>query len=347
MIREAIKFLLMIIFVLFTGCGGDANRSVVSNPTNKKDNNQETKVSNRSNISVYFSKTNGGYSGGIDENIADDIDRAKSSIKIAIYDLTNDTIKDAILRAYDSGVSIQIVTDDATVDGDDFKELKNRGIKVYDDNKSYALMHDKFMIIDNKFVWSGSSNYTYWGFYRNNENDVRIENSSLAKVYSDEFNMIVSHSQSAHNYMDNSLEVYFSPKDKIENKIIALINNANKEIDFLIYAFTSSNIANALINAQNRGIIVKGVFDEDWNQNKYSKYDYLKKAGVNVLKDGNNFTLHDKVMIIDKSIVITGSYNYTISANKKNSENILIINNKNIANKYENEFNKIYEDGKN
>jgi phospholipase D len=114
----------------------------------------------------------------------------------------------------------------------------------------------------------------------------------------------------------------------------------------MIYAFTDKDIADALIKAYNRGVVVKGVFDEDFNTNKYSQYNYLKDNNIDVLVDGNEFLLHDKVMIIDKNIVITGSYNFTLSANNKNAENSLVIISPQIYQKYKNEFFKIYKEGK-
>ncbi len=324
MIRNILFF---IVLILFISCKGGVNREVI-------------KKAPTTNISYYFSKRGV----GIDELIEKDIKSATKSIKLAIYNLSDEIITEALIYAKNQGVEVVVVTDDRNKNNNSFNTLRDNGILVYDDNKSSALMHDKFLVIDDKIVWSGSSNYTEYGFYKNNENDIRIVDSDLAKVYSDEFDMIVEKKQQNHLYSSPNLKVFYSPRGGIESKLVDLIDDANKSIEFLIYAFTSSRVSSALIDAKNRGVLIKGVFDKGWDSSNqtYSKYSYLKDNGLNVLRDTNPYTLHDKVLIIDDSIVATGSYNYTKSANSKNSENILILYDKKIANDYEIEFDKIY-----
>jgi len=323
------NIILSIVLVFFVSCKGGVDRDVVvSTPT--------------SNISVYFSSQNS----EIEDKIVDDIKSAKRSVKLAIYNLTDSKITDALVSVYQSGVDVEVMTDDSNKDDNSFTTLKNVGINVYDDEKSSALMHDKFLVIDGKIVWSGSSNYTTRSFYQNSENDIRIVDENVAGVYLDEFEMLKNHNQSEHSYESQNLKVYFSPKGNIKDKIVDLVNSAKQTIEFEMYAFTSYDIADALIDKNDEGLVVKGVLDKTWNENsRYSKYDYLKENGVDVLKDGNKFTLHDKVMIIDSGIVITGSYNYTVSADEDNAENLVILYNKNIASKYKNEFEIIYNQG--
>jgi len=326
MIKNIIFF---IVLVFFASCKGGVNRDVkVSTPT--------------SNISVYFSSQNS----EIEDKIVSDIKSAKRSVKLAIYNLTDSKITDALVSMYQSGVNVEVITDDSKRDNSSVIALEDAGINVYDDEKDSALMHDKFLVIDGKIVWSGSSNYTHRSFYDNNENDIRIVDKNVAGVYLDEFDMLKNHNQTKHSYESPNLKVYFSPRGGIEDKIVNLINSANSEIEFEMYAFTSRDIADALIDKKSIGLDVKGVLDETWSDNNsYSKYDYLKDNGVDVLKDGNDYTLHDKVMIIDSSIVITGSYNYTKSANSKNAENLVVLYDSYIASKYDSEFEKIYENG--
>lgn len=272
----------------------------------------------------------------------EDISNATQSIKVAIYHLTSDNIRDALIDAYNSGVDVKVFTDDGSENDTDIIALKNAGIPVRDDNNSNSLMHNKFMIIDGKILWSGSTNYTYSAFYRNNENAVRIENENIASFYSQQFDELYNDDIKSGSLNSSKLEIYFSPEDNFRQRMIALINSATTSIHFLIYSFTNKEIADALIDAQNRGVEVEGVVDEDWSSNQYSKDEYLINAGIDLKYDGNPYTLHDKVMIIDDNIVITGSYNFTNSANDRNAENSLVIKDNTIANEYENEFEKIY-----
>ncbi len=260
--------------------------------------------------------------------------------------MTNDKFRDALIDAYSNGVDVVVMTDDDHKNDEDMISLRDAGILVYDDEKS-ALMHNKFLILDETILWSGSSNYTYYGFYRNNENDIRIVDKDIALFYKKEFDELISHATKPLVYNSSEVDIYFSPADHFKDKLISLINSSTSKIYFMIYAFTDQDVADALIDAKNRGVEIKGVFDEDFNYSQYSKYDYLKTAGVDVKLDGGSFLLHDKVMIFDNKRVVTGSYNFTISANSENAENSLVINNEKIYKLYEEEFNKIYSEGKN
>jgi len=137
------------------------------------------------------------------------------------------------------------------------------------------------------------------------------------------------------------LSVYFSPRGDCEEQLLYWINRANRSIHILIYSFTLDSVSDALIKAHSRGVDVKVVFEKG-QITKYSEYQKLKAAGISVRNDTNPKLMHDKVMIIDGIILITGSYNYSMSAEKYNNENIIIILSDSIASIYEEEFEKIW-----
>lgn len=138
------------------------------------------------------------------------------------------------------------------------------------------------------------------------------------------------------------LGVYFSPRGGCENAIIEWISRANRSIHILIYSFTLDSISDAIISAYKRGIDVKIVFEQE-QITQYSEYWKLKEAGVPVRNDTNPYSMHNKVMIVDEEIVITGSYNWSSSAENRNNENMIIIRSREIAEIYEREFEKIWE----
>ena|GEM_PF-394375 len=299
------------------------------------------------NLKVFFSKNSGDYSGGADDLIVEDIQNAKDTIYLAMYDFTNDKIKDALIDAKDRGVEIQIITDDLKVDDDDYQDLQAEGILILDDNRSDALMHNKFIVIDSGVVWSGSANYTYYSFYRNSENLVKIEDSRVADAYIEQFEELKNHQLVQKSYKIDNLEIFFSPEDHFEEKLIELIDNATTSLKFLIFTFTDQEIADALLRAKERGVEIYGVFDKDQDDyQEYSKYDYLLENGLDVKLYSGDYKLHDKVIIIDNHTVVTGSYNFTESANSKNSENSLIIYDEDISQNYIEEFDKIYQEAK-
>ena len=137
------------------------------------------------------------------------------------------------------------------------------------------------------------------------------------------------------------LGVYFSPRGGCEDEIIHWIDRANRSIHILIYSFTLDSIGDALIRAHKRGVEVKVVFEEA-QITRYSEYQRLKAAGIDVRNDTNPRLMHDKVMIIDGIIVITGSYNYSRSAEEYNNENLIVILSDRVASIYEKEFQKIW-----
>jgi len=137
------------------------------------------------------------------------------------------------------------------------------------------------------------------------------------------------------------LGIYFSPKGGCEAQIIWWINRANISIHILIYSFTLDSISDELINAYNRGVDVKVVFEKN-QVTKHSEYQKLKAAGVPVRNDTNPGLMHNKVMIIDGKIVLTGSFNWSVSAEKKNNENLIVIRSLYVARVYEEEFDKIW-----
>jgi len=141
-----------------------------------------------------------------------------------------------------------------------------------------------------------------------------------------------------------SYEIHFSPKGGCADTIVYWIGRANQSVHVLMYIFTLQNVAEALISAHERGIEVKIVFDKSQGGG-YSQYALLKAAGVDARNDTNpNGIMHNKVAIIDHKIVITGSFNWTNSAENNNNENLIVIHSVEVASKYEAEFQKIWSD---
>lgn len=139
------------------------------------------------------------------------------------------------------------------------------------------------------------------------------------------------------------LGVYFSPEGGCEDLVIYWISRANVSIHVLIYSFTLDSIGDALINAHERGVEVLVVFEKG-QISKYSEYPRLKEAGISVRNDTNPAYMHDKVAIIDGVIVLTGSFNWSRSAEERNNENLIVIRSTLIASIYEAEFQRIWSE---
>lgn len=123
----------------------------------------------------------------------------------------------------------------------------------------------------------------------------------------------------------SSTKVYFSPRGGCTQAIVKEVGLAQREIKVQAYSFTSASIAKALVDAKRRGVDVTAVLDKTNDKGaKYSTARFLSNAGIPVYIDYKPAIAHSKVMVIDQSTVISGSFNFTKSAEEKNVENLII-----------------------
>lgn len=141
----------------------------------------------------------------------------------------------------------------------------------------------------------------------------------------------------------NSTEVYFCPEEECASQLVSKINSANKSVFVAIYSFTSEEIFSALINAKNRGVEVRVVFDYDQSKSEYSVDEKLTENGIEIKRRDGSGYMHNKFTVIDENIVATGSFNYSNNADKKNDENLVFIVSSDLAQKFINEFNELWE----
>jgi phosphatidylserine/phosphatidylglycerophosphate/cardiolipin synthase-like enzyme len=236
----------------------------------------------------------------------------------------------------------------------EIQELIAAGIPVVADGPD-GLMHNKFLVIDGAEVWTGSMNLTINGAYRHLNNLVRVRSSLLAENFTVEFEEMFLEGFFGQLVLENTphpdltiddlrIETYFSPDDSTAERIIQLILGAEESIDLLYYSFTSDGIADALIYQADMGIPVRGVLDAYQEEaGEGSEYQRLRGAGLDVFLDRHPEKMHHKVFIIDHSIVVTGSYNLTRSAEIQNDENTLVIHDQDIAGLFEGEFEWIFQ----
>jgi phosphatidylserine/phosphatidylglycerophosphate/cardiolipin synthase-like enzyme len=125
--------------------------------------------------------------------------------------------------------------------------------------------------------------------------------------------------------VDGGISVWFSPEGGAEAAIVNAIDDAKKSVDVLAYYFTNSTIAKALASAHQRGVKVRVVLDHSQETIAYSGATYLANQNVPTYVDAEHNISHNKVMLIDGGTIITGSFNFTRSAETENTENLLII----------------------
>lgn len=297
--------------------------------------------------------------GSIEEKLIQFINNAQTSIHIASFEFNLPRVADALIAAKARGVDVRWVTDDENgldIDGNEnrgqFTRLMAGGIEVRDDART-ALMHNKFWIFDRQITWTGSTNITVNGIYTQNNNVIVIRSPEIAEIYEREWEEFWAgqFGRRAPSTMNNQwailngtpVQVIFSPEDGAVSNLVALLNDAQTSIRFLSFSFTESSMAQAMIARAQAGVDVQGVFETFGSNYTYSQLKTLWCAGLSVRQDGNSSFLHDKVIIIDDSIVVTGSLNFSANADENNEENVIIIDNPEIAALYIQEFQKNWD----
>ncbi|HWP60146.1 MAG TPA: phospholipase D family protein [Candidatus Acidoferrales bacterium] len=150
-----------------------------------------------------------------------------------------------------------------------------------------------------------------------------------------------------------SVQACFSPVPGCADRILRAISSARREVLVAVYAFTNDELAQALVQAHRRGVNVQVVLDREFDQeNGNSKGNFLEKQGIKLRRvsglkpptgDKGSGLMHQKFAVLDRSIVITGSYNWTAAAEKFNHENLLLFHDAApLAEDYRSEFFRLW-----
>ncbi len=342
----------------------------------------------------------------LEQIIIDNINSANSTINLAVQELNLPNIANALIKASKSGVKVQIIVENTYNKIDDQNEalllLKSANIPIIDDtedgSKGSGLMHNKFIIIDNKKVVTGSANFSYSDIHgdfdkletRGNANHILvINNQELANIFTQEFNLLWGDGLGGKkdslfglqkpdslpttiNVGDSKITVKFSPTSKSKSfyettngLIVENINNSLYSIDLALFVFSDQQIANSLQEKNNNLVKIRALIDKNFAFQYYSEgldllgvellsnkckiekdnnvwQNPLKTVGVSNLAEGDK--LHHKFAVIDNNKVITGSHNWSASANYLNDETLLVIENNTINKHFEREFERLYSD---
>jgi phosphatidylserine/phosphatidylglycerophosphate/cardiolipin synthase-like enzyme len=124
---------------------------------------------------------------------------------------------------------------------------------------------------------------------------------------------------------NTSYAVCFTPGQDCEGLIVSEIKHAQQSILLQAYSFTSAPIAKALMEAKQRGVDVRAILDKSQRTEKYTGATFLKHAGIPVVIDEKPAIAHSKIFVFDQQSVLTGSFNFTRSAQERNAENLIVI----------------------
>ena len=309
-----------------------------------------------------------------EQKLIERINQANYSIDMAVYSFFGmPNVADALVTANNSrGVKVRVVYENRDTQNS-MQTLINAGIPVIKRTASLdGIMHNKFFIFDardtidtNDWLWTGSWNVTSLELTWKN-NVVEINDPTITSAYQLEFEEMwgsttdVPNSSNAKfgsqktdntphsfNISGRNVRLYFSPSDGTTAKIVNVINSAGNDIYFANYAFTRSDIADAMHSRFNSGVsIIRGIIDQI--NTSGSEYNYLSTFADMFSATGN--TQHHKYGLVDASMwdsdptTITGSQNWSNAGENDNDENTLIIHDVYIANQFMQEFKKRYNE---
>ena len=296
------------------------------------------------------------YTGGLESALAAAIDDATRTLDIAVFELNSELLRDAIARAHDRGLSVRIVADDAhgiRNESPHLRQLQEAGIALRTDERA-GLMHNKFAIIDQRRVWTGSWNYTINGSFRNNNNALALDSPQAAAAYQAEFDEMFERGEFGKRSRNQGsltlaldggeIDIIFAPEADELRLLKAEIAQARQSIRFMSFVFSLEDLAIAMLrHAAYAEVTIEGVFEHRNSLASWSQLPMLYCAGAAVRQDGNRYILHHKVIIIDDHTVIAGSFNFSQSAAESNDENILIIRHADIAALYLEEWRRIWD----
>lgn len=326
---------------------------------------------NSVNVDVANPTTNEAIQTNLKDTLVSFINRARSTLDLAIYNTNNSEIVSAVNDAYDRGVAVRYIAEGQNANSGLGSLIDDIPILIRS-NSDGSGMHNKFVVVDyedsdSSYVLTGSVNFTNNNLFTDANNLVVIQDKALAKAYRIEFNEMwggddlnadLGNSRFGELKVNNTpqkfiidgkaVELYFSPSDNTTTAIAEAIETTEYDLEFALLLITNNILADAIVDAANLFVQPRGLL-EDVNGTG-SDFPYLLDEGINVIEHDGFGQLHHKYAIIDHSqpdadpIVITGSHNWTSSAESVNDENTLIIHDASIANQFYQEFTARYNE---
>jgi phosphatidylserine/phosphatidylglycerophosphate/cardiolipin synthase-like enzyme len=249
------------------------------------------------------------------------IDQSGATLDLAVMGFNRQELVDAVLRAHDRGVIVRMVGDADHLYNSGYTQLMDRHIPVVVGNGPH-IMHDKFMIVDERFVQAGTSNWTDTDLRHNSNNFVVIDSPEVADDFQAEFDQMFAgrfghlkeeyFNGRSYQVGDTEIEVWFSPNEDAMGRILEYVDAAEESIRFTIFAFTKDQVGSSYVRKQAEfdakdlaeGISldanfrdrrsVAGMIDQSQlhSNGQYHEVYRLLGAGIDMRMDGNDNGLH-------------------------------------------------------
>ncbi|MBF9239405.1 T9SS type A sorting domain-containing protein [Hymenobacter sp. BT683] len=312
--------------------------------------------------------------GSIADTLAKYIGRAQQTLDVTIYNWNNNVILNAVNAAYDRGVRVRVIYED---DNSNFSiaNLKAGIPRVFRPAggalNTTSIMHNKFVVIDASSidpnvptVWTGSTNWTPAQLSSDRNNSIAVQDQSLARVYTMEFEEMWGSATAAPGLSlfgsrktDNTphylviggkaVESWFSPTDNVNSRLIETIKTADFDLHVLSMLVTRSDVGRALaeqVTLRNIAPCSDGLTNDTSGVAGFVFRTIRAGMGSRYLLDKLSGIMHHKTLIVDAGApqsdptVFVGSHNWTASADTENDENTLVIHDNLITNQYYQEY---------
>ncbi len=325
-------------------------------------------------ISIVFNKdanksfSDGSYANGydgkaIEKEILAVINNAKSTLDVFAYNTNRKIFVKSLVKAHERGVRVRFIAD---------KQQNNYALsdpvpfEILFDAPENGIMHNKILIADAKdmqkaTVLTGATNFTTGQIFHDPNHIVVIEDKSIAQAYTIEFNEMWGGNGKKPNYTkskfgtekkDNTphffkvggvpTEVYFSPSDKADSKVINEIKNADEELLCGLLLFTRKQIKDVIVDNFNSMKDYRIIIEDP--ESSAELIGDLEEENIPYSVHDHDAIFHHKYGVIDEGgsdpTVITGSMNWTYSGGYKNDENTIIFRDQSIANIFKQDFEK-------
>ncbi|MEK6795348.1 MAG: phospholipase D-like domain-containing protein [Spirochaetota bacterium] len=303
-------------------------------------------------VTAWFGPSSAADTNGIYRNLLSFIDTATNTIRGAVHELDLVSIAARFADARRRGVEVELCFETKNMEGRSraaLAVLRECGVRIFPDKRKSGLMHNKFLVADGVRVWTGSANFTCNDMFRNYNDCLRIESMDVAAFYTDEALSIsdpvtfpaARSRERSFTLGTERIVVLFSPGGGVSYRIGETVRRANDTIRFLTFAFSSEAVLGAIAYAERRGVSVFGVFDNvfenplatrSWRTVPFRELS--ERAGAVVRYDNEDAKIHHKTIICDADTVITGSFNFSLNAERNNNENVLMIRSRPLAQAY-------------
>ncbi len=273
------------------------------------------------------------YANQLDDNLTNlylqTIEKAQHSIIVAIYSLTDQKIIQALHKKSLNNVSVFIIGDAKACKGV-WKYLPNA---LFIKRIGKGLMHAKIIIVDDTYLLIGSANFTPSSFNEHGNLVVALQHPILAakltkyiRGMDEEGGLAVEPPHTITQAADQHVELWMLPNTTAVQRCLKLFRTAKKSIKVAMFTWTRTDFANELIQAAKRGVKVQTVIDRYAGKGAGAKVvALLESAKIPVRMNTGCELLHHKFALIDDTILINGSANWTDSAFSRNDDGFLII----------------------